>query len=289
MVLDSKTNISVRKAFYIIGLLLLIIIILFPIVFTFFNSFIGRREVINTYGSLFGNSVKEHKNIYFNLLNKGIRFEQYLNLLFFKPSYLRKYINSIIMTVPIVTGQVVVSCLASYGFSKFVFPLRDKVFFTYIIVMLMPYQVTLVPNYITIDYLGLIGDFRAIILPGIFGTFGVFLLRQYMLLIPDTYLQAAKMDGAKAVRIFVSIILPQSKSALVALTILSVIDNWNMVEQPIIMLGNSEKYPFSLLLAYMQDVSIVFAAGVLYMIPIICLTIYGHSYLIKGIQMSGLK
>jgi multiple sugar transport system permease protein len=201
------------------------------------------------------------------------------------------YVNSVAITLPIVFGQVIVASFAAYSFVKMKFPLRDALFFIYIVVMLMPYQVTLVPNYLIMDKLGWIGSYKSVIFPGIFNTFGVFLLRQYIHMIPDGYIEAAKIDGAGPLRIFISVILPQCKSALASLIILTFIDNWNMVEQPIIMLGDEKKYPFSILLAYIseKDFTMAFACGVIYMIPVICFAIFFHNYLIKGIQMYGMR
>jgi len=100
------------------------------------------------------------------------------------------------MTIPIVIIQVIVGVFAAYAFAKLRFPLRDKLFFVFIVVMLMPLQVTLVPNYILLRKLDMIGSFLSVILPGGFSAFGVVLLRQYMRGIPDECCEAAMIDGA---------------------------------------------------------------------------------------------
>ncbi len=279
------------KIVFLTGMLVIAVAILSPVLFTIITSFMKRDEVLHLYGMLYGNENEMRSFAGFHILPDRINFEQYINLFLFRPSYLEKYINSIILTFPIVSGQVVISCFAAYGFAKLVFPFRDKLFFLYIIVMLMPFQVTLIPNYIMMDQLGLMGSFESVILPGMFSTFGVFLLRQFMYLIPDEYIEAAKIDGAKVLQTFFRIVIPQCKSAIASLFILSFLDNWNMVEQPMIMLTDEHMQPFSLLLAYIndKDITLAFAGGVIYMVPALCFALFSHTYLVRGIQMSGLK
>jgi len=155
----------------------------------------------------------------------------------------------------------------------------------------MPFQVTLVPNYIIADKLGLIGSMFSIILPGIFTTFGVFLLRQFMRNIPDEYSEAARVDGAGHWLIFSKVILPMTKTGVAALIILAFIDNWNMVEQPLIFLQDVNLQPLSTFLANINDGErgIAFAASTVYMLPMLLVFLYGENYLIEGIQLSGLK
>ena len=181
--------------------------------------------------------------------------------------------------------------LAAYAFSKLKFPFSDTIFFIYIIVMMMPFQVTLVPNYIMLKNLNLMGSYWAVIFPGVFSTFGVFLLRQFMMYIPDDYFEAAKIDGAGYIQSLFSILLPQCKGAVASLSILVFIDNWNMVEQPLIFLDNENMHPLSIFLSKINemDIGIAFACGILYMIPTLLVFLYGENYLIEGIELSGVK
>jgi multiple sugar transport system permease protein len=131
----------------------------------------------------------------------------------------------------------------------------------------------------------------AIILPGIFGAFGVFMLRQFMAHIPNAYTEAAKIDGAGQWTIFSRIIIPMVKPGLAALIVLLFVDYWNMIEQPLIFLQDSAKQPLSLYLAQIDKEArgIGFAASVLYMTPLVLLFLYAESYFIEGIQLSGIK
>ena len=150
--------------------------------------------------------------------------------------------------------------------------------------MLMPYQVTLVPNYLVADKLGILGTRLAIILPGTFSAFGICLLRQSIKYIPDFSIEAARIDGASYFKIFTKIILPQIKGGLVTLTLLCFIDNWNVVEQPLIYFDNSAMYPLSITMSDISDsdYGIIFACGVMFMIPALIIYFYGH----KDIDLS---
>jgi len=164
-------------------------------------------------------------------------------------------------------------------------------FFLYIITMLMPFQVTLVPNYLAMDWLGLLDSRAAIILPGIFSAFGVFLIRQFMIGIPRSYVEAAKIDGAGYVTIFVHIIVAMSRPGIAALVILAFVDYWNMVEQPLIFLHDAFKQPLSIYLSRINEGErgLAFAAAVLYMLPMVFVFLYAENDLIEGIQLSGVK
>jgi len=272
-------------------------IFLFPLVLTITNSFMSQQEIDNNYSMVISkdssqeNSAFSGKYANVKLIPNMVTLKQYYTALIKKTEFLIKFWNSAIIVVPIIVGQVLVSSMAAYAFAKIEFIFRDKLFFTYIIIMMMPFQVTLVPNYIMASKLGLVGSYASIILPGIFGTFGVFLMRQFMIYIPDAYIESAKVDGASHFKIFFSIILPMSKTGLAALSILVFIDNWNMVEQPLIFLQDVNMHPLSIYLSNINsgEMGIAFAASTIYMLPMLLVFLYGESYLVQGIQLSGLK
>lgn len=201
-----------------------------------------------------------------------------------------KFWNSIILTLPTVIGQILISVLGAYAFAKIKFPFNKPIFFMFILLMLMPYQVTLVPIYIILKKMNLVGSYTSVILPGMFSTFGVFLLTQFIRSIPDEQCQSAKVDGANHIQILFKIILPQSKGAVASLAILSFLDNWNMIEQPLILLENP-KQPMSIFLSQINqtELRVAFAAGVLFMIPSILIFLKGEKQLLEGIQHLDLK
>jgi multiple sugar transport system permease protein len=199
--------------------------------------------------------------------------------------------NSATIVLPIVIGQLIVAGLAAYAFAQLRFHFREPLFFLYIVVMLMPFQVTLVPNYIIADKLGLLNTYSGIIFPGIFSTFGVFLLRQFMNYIPLVYSEAARVDGAGHLYIYLRVVVPMCRSGFAALSMLVFIDNWNMVEQPLIFLHDAYKQPLSVYLSFISEGErgVAFAACTLYMLPMLLAAIYAEKDLVEGIQLSGIK
>lgn len=285
----GKEN-SPRKIILFIFLAIISLAVIFPVIYMFANSFLNNVEAEVTYKPLFSGMGSGGK-LSFKLIPDKVDIIQYYTIFIKNPLYLMMFWNSVIITLPIMVGQMIVASLAAFAFSKLRFPFRNTIFFIYIVVMMMPFQVTLVPNYITLDALNLLGTFQAIILPGVFSTFGVFLLKQFMTYLPDAYFEAGKIDGAGYLRIFSRIILPQCKGALASLAILVFIDNWNMVEQPLIFLENEMMHPLSIFLGSInqQEISIAFACGFLYMIPTILIFLYFENDFIEGIKLSGIK
>lgn len=274
---------------------LLAVVMLVPIVLTFTNSLMTEQEIGRNY-DLLGQMIDVEqggKDAFVNLklIPDWLSFGQYAEVLVLTSKFLGMFWNSVALVVPIVAGQAVVASLAAYAFAKLRFFGRDKLFMLYLLAMLMPFQVTLVPNYIVIDKLGLMNHASAIILPGIFGAFGVFMMRQFMAHIPGAYSEAAMMDGGGAWVIFWRIILPLAKPGLAALAVLLFVDYWNMIEQPLIFLQDAYKQPLSLYLAQINKEArgIGFAASTLYMAPMVLLFLYAESYFIEGIQLSGIK
>ncbi|WP_036605070.1 carbohydrate ABC transporter permease [Paenibacillus assamensis] len=280
-----KESLKIGACFSV--LLILALIMLFPLVFTVSNSFMTEGEIRFNY------RMEETDGGYVNLkwIPDWVSLDQYKALLFDRMQFLIMFWNSLLLVVPIVVGQVVVATMASFGLSQFQFRGRETLFFLYIITMLMPFQVTLVPNYLAMDWLGLLDSRAAIILPSIFSAFGVFLLRQFMIGIPRSYVEAAKIDGAGYLTIFVHIIIPMSRPGISALVILTFVDYWNMVEQPLIFLHDAFKQPLSIYLSRVNEgeLGLAFAAAVLYMLPMVFVFLYAENDLIEGIQLSGVK
>ena len=275
------------------------VLFLFPTVFTVTNSFMSTTEISANYGKIFsglgvsgsGSTGRVYigERVNLQLIPDKVSFSQYSTVLFKSPEYLIKFWNSVFYVLPIVLFQLVVAAGASYAFARVETKFRSICFFAYIILMLMPYQVTLVPNYLVSDWLHLLNTRWAIFLPGAFAPFSVFLLTKFMRRIPMAVIESAKIDGANEWHIFWNICLPQCRSALYSIAILVFIDNWNMVEQPLILLNDVEKQPLSMFLSSINagEIGIAFAAAVIYMIPGLLLFLHGEAYLVEGIAHSG--
>jgi len=266
---------------------------LMPTVLTIADSFMTQSELTADYGQVFSNATdgKSYisKKVVLKFIPDKVSFSQYLTILFKSPDYLLKFWNSVILVVPIVLLQLLIASVAAYGFTRWRGRVRDGIFFAYVILMLMPYQVTLVPNYLVSDWLGILNTRWAVILPGAFAPFSVFLLTKFMRRIPVSLIESAKLDGASEWHVFWDICLPQCRSALYSIAILVFIDNWNMVEQALILLPNADAQPLSVFLSTINtgEVGIAFAAAVIYMVPGLLLFLHGESYLVEGITYSG--
>jgi len=288
----GKTKICVSSFIITAMLSLMAVVVLLPVVFIVANSFMGSGEIMKSYSGLSGGiNLGSAKQLLPHIIPERATLAQYAEVFYNKPDYLVKFWNSMFLTLAVVIGQVVVSCFAGYGFAKFSFPLKNFIFFLFIVLMMMPFQVTLVPQYIIIDRLGLIGSYYAIILPGISAPFGIFLLTQVFSSIPNNIIEAAKIDGANSVQVLFRIIFPYGKTGIAALFILSFIDNWNMVEQPLVFLSDFRKYPLSIFLVNinMFNLGVAFVCGLLAMLPVVIIFLYMKDSLVFGIETSNLK
>ena len=269
-------------------------IFVIPIVFTICNSFMGKAEISSNYGMIFATTdtgakqfISETVNLKF--IPDKVSFNQYITVLFKSPDYLIKFWNSVILVVPIVVFQLMVACLAAYGFTRYRGRGREIIFFAYIILMLMPYQVTLVPNFLVSKWLNILDTRWAIWLPGIFSPYAVFLLTKFMRRIPGSLFEAAKIDGAGEWQIFRKICMPLCKGALSSVAILVFIDYWNMVEQPLILLSDEQMHPLSVFLSKINsgEIGLAFAVATIYMVPALLVFLYGEEYLVEGIAYQG--
>lgn len=290
----NKTT-PLKFVLYVV-LILLSGIFLFPIIITVVNSFMSPFEIVNRYSSVItaANGFDTAGPIHFvemALIPGFVSFKQYFQLLFGKPLYLGLFWNSLKITLPIVIGQLLVSVPGAYAFELSKFKYKEAVFFVYIVVMLMPLQVVLVPHYIMAGFLGIKESYLAIILPGIFNPFGVFLMRQYLKSLPKDYIEAAKIDGASHLQILSYIIAPMIKTAAAALLILTFVEYWNLVDQAIVFIKEARQEPLSAYLSRFAEggLDIVFAASCFYMLPTVLIFLYGQENIVEGIQLSGMK
>lgn len=278
-----------RSALLLIAALLCAFAFIAPTVLTVTDSFMKQAELNADYGVLYSEGKAASKSVNLKFIPDTVTFFQYGTILLKTPDYLFKFWNSVILVVPIVVFQLAVALLAAYGFARWRGRLRELLFFAYIVLMLMPAQVTLVPNYLVSDWLGILKTRWAVWLPAIASPFSVFLLTKYMRRIPASYREAAQLDGAGSWQIFRYIYVPLCKSILFSVGILLFIDYWNMVEQPLILLRDAMKLPLSVYLASInaKELGIAFAAAVVYMIPCGLLFLYGEDDLVRGITWSG--
>lgn len=263
-------------------------IVLMPLLMTLGASFMGSSELMEHIRPILSGGTG-HADM--PLLAGKPTLEQYVVLLFDSPKFLTMFWNSVFLVVPIVAGQVIVGTLAAWGFAQYDFPMKSALFMGYIALMMMPFQVTLVPSFLVLDKLNLIDTPWAVILPGVFNTFAVFLLRQFFQILPKELVEAARIDSAGEMRVFTTIGIPLGIPGIASLCILSFLDNWNLIEQPMTFLRTQDRWPLSLFLSRIGEtnVEIAMGASIITLLPTLLLFFYCESYLVRGIQMAGLK
>ena len=202
------------------------------------------------------------------------------------------FVNSVFYTVMILLGQAVVVPMLAYALSRFEFRGRDAIFFGILMLMLLPFQVTMVPNVLTLRQMGLLNTVWAVILPMWFSPFYVFLLRQFMVGLPNELLEAAQMDGAGTIRGYIHIVLPVCRPVIGAAVALSFADCWNLVEQPMTYLSQqTELQPLSVMFNQLvsQSTGIEFAGAAIYILPALFVYLYFLKDILTGIQLTELK
>ncbi len=250
---------------------------LFPLLFTVSNSFLSPQEVVNRYSSqvLPGNADSLARDglhfVQMTLLPTEPTLAQYKEFLLKSPEQLRLFWNSVLLIVPILLGQLVVSVLAAYTFERSHWKYKEAAFAVYLVILLMPMQVTLVPNYITADLLGLLNSYWAIILPAIFHPLGVFLLRLQMKGFDKAWVEAAQDCGASEWQIFRQVILPNLRPGIMVVLVLTVAEYWNIIDQAIVFLDSTVKQPLSVSLSQMLagESGIFFASSCIYVLPVL--------------------
>ncbi|MEV0269248.1 carbohydrate ABC transporter permease [Hamadaea sp. NPDC050747] len=206
-------------------------------------------------------------------------------------AYLR---NTVFLSAVITFLQVLTGSFAAYGFAKMRFPGRDALFFAYIATIAVPWQAYMIPQYIMMQKAGLTNTFWSLILLQAFGAFGVFLMRQYYLTIPEELSEAARVDGLSEYGIWARIILPLSKPALASLGLLTFVNTWNDYMGPFIYLTSNDLWTIQLGLRsfvgqFDADYAMMMTGSVLSVLPILLIFLVGQRYFIQGIATSGMK
>ena len=208
----------------------------------------------------------------------------------------RMYVNSIVVTTSITLGILLSSSLAGYGFAKFQFPGRDVLFVIVLATMMIPFFVVMIPIFYMISKLGWVDTYQGLIVPHVVTGFGIFLMRQYMLSLPDEVLDAARVDGASEFEIYWRIVLPLSTPVIGALGILAVVYQWNNFLWPLIVARSDDMWtvPVGLnsLRVYASSVEVInmqMAGTTLAIVPLVAVFLVLQRYFVRGIALTGMK
>jgi multiple sugar transport system permease protein len=205
----------------------------------------------------------------------------------------RFYLNSAIQAVSVTVLQLLTASLAAFAFARLHFRGRDALFLLYLATMMIPFPVTMIPNFIVMRYLNWIDTFRALILPPAFSAFSTFLLRQYFLSIPTELDDAARVDGASSFRIWWQIVLPLSGPALATLAIFTFLGQWNSFLWPLVVTNSEKMQTLPVGLAAFQGQysiqwNLLMAGSVIAVLPILAIYIVGQKWFVRGITLTGM-
>ncbi len=279
---------KIFKRILLLLLLVLAVIICFPVVFLIVGSLMGTDELNHYLGAVLG---KADGFASWALLPTYPTFKAYVQLLLDSPEFFVMFWNSVKMTGAILLGQIVTGVPAAWGFARLDIPGKKILFNLYIILMLMPFQVTMLSNYLTLDAMHLVDTQWAVILPAAFSTFPVFIMYHFFRSIPKGIIESAELDGANKFQVFLSIGVPLGSSGIVSALVLSFLDAWNLIEQPLTFLKSKTLWPLSLYLPNisMNNAGLAFVASVITLVPSLLVFLAGQNYLEQGIAASAVK
>jgi len=220
------------------------------------------------------------------------QFSNYIRI-FMNLNIGRNMFNSFVVTVCACLLNNIISSMAAYGFAKKRFPGRETFFILYLITMMIPGQVTLIPVFTMVRNLGLMNTYPALFLP-VINAFGVFLIRQFMFGVPDELLESAKIDGASEPKIFINIVMPLIQAVLISLTIFTFITVWNDFLWPLVIASKPEMHTITLAISvlrgnYLSNYGLVMAGSTLAFLPPFILYLILQKQFVEGIALSGIK
>lgn len=264
------------------------VLVCLPIILLVTGSVMGNGELRQYLAPVFSDSLNF---ISWKLVPDYPTFESYGKLLFMTPQFFVLFWNSMKMVGCILLGQLVIGVPAAWAFAVYQVRGGRALFALYVVLMLLPFQVTMLSSYLVLNRLGLLDTQAAVILPAVFSTFPVFLTYGGFRCIPVQLFEAARIDGAGEWRIFWKLGLPLGKSGLLSAMVLGFLEYWNMMEQPMAFLENKALWPLSLYLPEITwaQAGYAFTASILTLIPAVFVFVWGQDYLEQGIIFSGLK
>lgn len=270
-------------------LVLLGILALYPVLFLIIGSLMGNDELAAYLGPVIS---QKAGYVEVPLLPQYPTLRHFVEIFLDSPSFFVMFWNSVKITFGVLAGQLVVGTMAAWGFAKYEFPGKKILFLIYLILMLLPFQVLMLSDYLVLDRLKLLDTLQGIILPGMFSTFPVFIMYRFFTEIPDSLIESAKLDGAKDWQIFVHIALPIGSSGIIASLVLGFLEYWSLIEQPLTFLKDKSLLPLSVFLpdiTHTDRAGMAFAASVITFLPALLVFLGGQDYLEQGIMAGAVK
>lgn len=282
-----------------IGTLLLAVLALvavLPVLFSITGSLMGQNELNDLLGAVLtsdsGSASGQTVNyVSWRVLPVYPTLKSYIKVLLDSPEFFVMFWNSVKISVGVLAGQILVGVLAAWGFARYRFPGKNLLFMVYVALMMMPFQVMMLSNYLVLDQMALLDNLWGIILPAVFSTFPVFIMYRFFESIPETLMESARLDGAGELLIFIKIGIPLGSPGIISALVLGFLEYWNLIEQPMAFLKTKSLWPLSLYLPQidMAQTGKAFAVSVLVLIPAIIVFLAGQDYLEQGIISTAIK
>ena len=266
-----------------------VFVLCYPLIFTVLGSLMGEEELFSHLSPVLVPDIPGFAD--WTLLPQTWSTNGFRRLLDGNTAYFQYFWNSIKICFGVLVGQCLVSIPGAWAFARYDFHGKRILFSLYIIFMMMPFQVLMLPNYFVLRGLALLDTLWAVILPGIFSTLPVFLLYNFFRGIPEEVLEAGRMDGASELQMFFRIGIPMGLRGISAVIVLQFLEYWNIIEQPMIFLEDVAKQPLSLYMPNIQidNISLALAAAVVTLIPSYIVFTLGQKSLQDGIAAIGVK
>lgn len=279
---------GIKRKLNMLLLMILSLITILPIWFVISGSFMGSGEFSKNFSSVLSNSSGK---VSWPLIPHYPTIRSYIELLIDTPRFFVVFWNSCKQVFPSLLGQLLIAVPAAWSFARFNFKGKRAVLTLYIILMIMPFQVTMVSTYLVLDRLGILDSHWSIILPATFSTFPVFIMVKFFKAIPASLFEAASIDGAGEWKIFISIGIPVGRGGIISAMILGFLELWNAIEQPLNFIKTPSRWPLTLFIPGISPgkAGISLVASVIMLLPALLLFLYGGQYLEQGIMVSGIK
>ena len=277
-----------RKAVWIL-LIVLALLAVYPVIFLIAGSLMGADELEDCLGAVVSGAEGYAS---FPVLPKYPTLQHFVEVLLDSPEFFVMFWNSILITFGVLGGQFVAGTMAAWGFARYEFPCKRGIFLLYIVLMLLPFQVLMLSDYLLLNRLRLLDSLWAVILPGMFSTFPVFIMYRFFAEIPDSLIESARLDGAREWQLFWYLALPMGSSGIIAALVLGFLEYWSLVEQPLTFIKDKSKLPLSVFLPDLTmtgKAGFLFAVSVVTFLPAIMVFMGGRDYLEQGIMAGAVK
>lgn len=275
-------------------LVLLAMVAVFPVFFSVTGSLMGQKELNDLLGAVLtadsgSASGQAVSYVFWRVLPLYPTLRSYVKVLLDSPEFFVMFWNSVKITVGVLAGQILVGVPAAWGFARYRFPGKNLLFMIYVALMMMPFQVMMLSNYLVLDQMKLLDHLWGIILPAAFSTFPVFIMYRFFESIPEALMESARLDGAGELLIFIRIGIPLGSAGIISALVLGFLEYWNLIEQPAVFLRTERLKPLSLYISTItkENAGVAFVAALVALLPPLLVFLCGHRYLEQGIAAMG--